>query len=61
MHKVTPKFTPPITTNSILADNSMDCDDFPLGFEGKKFAIGNFAQQLKEIDKELTEFDTNRY
>nr|POF00840.1 hypothetical protein CFP56_68087 [Quercus suber] len=49
---------PPITTNSILADNSIDCDDFPLGFEGQKFAKGNFTQQLKEIDEESTKFDT---
>lgn len=58
MHKVTFEFTPPITTNSILANNSMDCDDFPLGFEGGNFAKGNFAWQLKEIDKESTKFDT---
>ena len=58
MHKVTSEFTPPITKNSILANNSMDCDDFPLGFEGEKFAKGNFTWQLKEIDKESTKFDT---
>ena len=58
MHKVTLEFTPPITTNSIMADNSMDCDDFPLGFEGHKSTKGNFARQLKETDEELTKFDT---
>lgn len=34
MQKVTPESSFPIIINSILVENSRDCDDFPLGFEG---------------------------
>ena len=38
-------------------EDSRDCEDFPLGFEGQQPEKGSFAKQLKEIDDELSRFD----
>ena len=57
LHKVSlgPSFV--FNADAILVEDSRDCEDFPLGFEGQQHEKGSFAKQLKEIDDELSRFD----
>ena len=57
LHKVSlgPSFV--FNADAILVEDSRDCEDFPLGFEGQQPEKGSFAKQLKEIDDELSRFD----
>ena len=50
LHKVSlgPSFV--FNVDAILVEDSRDCEDFPLGFEGQQPEKGSFAKQLKEID-----------
>lgn len=57
IHKVSPGPSSVFNADTILVDDSKDCEDFPSGFEGQQFVKGTFARQLKEIDDELSRFD----